>query len=65
MKDEEFEKYFERIEEIFTYIDEYKYHENKRKAKLKEILAEIEKDNYRAGYEMCEMDIADEKEIKP
>jgi len=43
MKDEEFENIFERIEEIFTYIDEYKYPENERKEKMKEILEETEK----------------------
>ena len=69
MEEKEFEKYFERIEEIFhfgVYFDDckdpdgsYTWDEKERKQRIKEILEEIEKDNYHEGYEACEMDIAD------
>ena len=51
MEDEEFEKYYERIEEVyFIYFDSGFFEKDMRKDKLKQILEEIWQD----GYDTCD-----------
>jgi len=68
MENEVFEKIFMDIEKVLNvkgYAVSYILPEKERKAKIKQILEEIESKNFRLGYEACDIDIADSEEAKP